>query len=297
MKKNILMTGSSGLIGAALLKHLTKEGYSVSLLKRSKVLNANEFFWDPSRGEFDNLALKGIDLVVHLAGEPIAQRWSSSAKKRIVNSRVNGTRLLAEKIAQSQALPSLICASGTNYYGDQPEGVVDESSPPGLGFLAEVCRQWESAANPAIEAGVRVVFMRTGIVLSGQGGALAKMLPFFKAGLGGRIGHGRQKMSWISLPDLVSAYVFAVENVSVQGAVNAVAPEPVTNSKFTKTLGKVLGRPTVFPLPSGLVKIFFGEMGRETVLSNLGVLPKSLTELGFEWQQAELEIALKQTLS
>ncbi|MBU24802.1 MAG: TIGR01777 family protein [Gammaproteobacteria bacterium] len=291
------MTGSSGLIGAALLKHLTKEGYSVSLLKRSKVLNANEFFWDPSRGEFDNLALKGIDLVVHLAGEPIAQRWSSSAKKRIVNSRVNGTRLLAEKIAQSQALPSLICASGTNYYGDQPEGVVDESSPPGLGFLAEVCRQWESAANPAIEAGVRVVFMRTGIVLSGQGGALAKMLPFFKAGLGGRIGHGRQKMSWISLPDLVSAYVFAVENVSVQGAVNAVAPEPVTNSKFTKTLGKVLGRPTVFPLPSGLVKIFFGEMGRETVLSNLGVLPKSLTELGFEWQQAELEIALKQTLS
>lgn len=297
MKKNILITGSSGLIGSALLTYLTKQGYSVSILKRSKVLEVNEFFWDPSRGEIDKLALKGIDVVVHLAGEPIAQRWSSSAKKRIVNSRVNATRLLAEAIAQSQAHPSLICASGTNYYGDQPEGVVDESSPPGLGFLAEVCRQWESAANPAIEAGVRVVFMRTGIVLSGHGGALAKMLPFFKAGLGGRIGHGQQKMSWISLPDLVSAYVFAVENVSVQGAVNAVAPEPVTNSKFTKTLGKVLGRPTVFPLPASLVKMLFGEMGRETVLSNLAVLPKSLTELGFEWQQAELEIALKQTLS
>ena len=291
------MTGSSGLIGAALLKHLTKEGYSVSLLKRSKVLNANEFFWDPSRGEFDKLALRGIDLVVHLAGEPIAQRWSSSAKKRIVNSRVNGTRLLAEKIAHSRALPSLICASGTNYYGDQPEGVVDESSPPGLGFLAEVCRQWESAANPAIEAGVRVVFMRTGIVLSGHGGALAKMLPFFKAGLGGRIGDGQQLMSWISLPDLVSAYVFAVENVSVHGAVNAVAPEPVTNSKFTNTLGKVLGRPTVFPMPTGLIKILFGEMGKETVLSDLGVLPKLLTEFGFEWQQPELISALKQTLS
>ena len=297
MKKNILITGSSGLIGTALLKYLTQEGYSVSILKRSKVLEANEFFWDPSRGEIDELALKGIDVVVHLAGEPIAQRWSSSAKKRIVNSRVNGTRLLAETIAQSQALPSLICASGTNYYGDQPAEVVNESSPPGLGFLAEVCRLWESAANPAIEAGVRVVFMRTGIVLSVHGGALAKMLPFYRAGLGGRIGDGQQLMSWISLPDLVSAYAFAVENVSVQGAVNTVAPEPVTNSKFTKTLGKVLGRPTVFPLPASLVKMLFGEMGRETVLSNLAVLPKSLTELGFEWQQAELEIALKQTLS
>ena len=297
MKKNILMTGSSGLIGSALLKYLTKEGYNVSLLKRSKVLEANEFFWDPSRGEIDKLALKGIDVVVHLAGEPIAQRWSSSAKKRIVNSRVNSTRLLAETIAQSNALPSLICASGANYYGDQAEGIVDESSPPGIGFLAEVCRQWESAANPVIEAGGRVVFMRTGIVLSGHGGALAKMLPLFKLGVGGRIGHGRQKMSWISLPDLVSAYVFAVENESLQGAVNAVAPEPVTNSKFTKTLGKVLGRPTIFPLPSGLVKILFGEMGRETVLSNLGVFPNSLNGLGFEWQQAELETALKQILS
>lgn len=291
------MTGSSGLIGSALLKYLTKEGYSVSLLKRSKVLEANEFFWDPSRGEIDKLALKGIDVVVHLAGEPVAQRWSSSAKKRIVNSRVNGTRLLAETIAQSKALPSLICASGVNYYGNQPEGIVDESSPSGLGFLAEVCQQWESAANPAIEAGVRVVFMRTGIVLSGNGGALAKMLPFFKSGLGGRIGHGQQLMSWISLHDLVLAYVFAVENESLQGAVNAVAPEPVTNSKFTKTLGKVLSRPTVFPLPTGLVKMLFGEMGRETVLSNLGVLPKSLNELGFEWQQAEIQTALKQTLS
>ena len=297
MKKNILMTGSSGLIGTALLKYLTKEGYSVSLLKRSKVLEANEFFWDPSRGEIDNLALKGIDVVVHLAGEPIAQRWSSSAKKRIVNSRVNGTRLLAETIAQSQAHPSLICASGTNYYGDQPEGVVDESSPPGLGFLAEVCRQWESAANPAIEAGVRVVFMRTGIVLSSHGGALAKMLPFFKAGLGGRIGDGQQLMSWISLSDLVKAYIFVLEDDAASGALNAVAPEPVTNSMFTKTLGKVLGRPTVFPLPASLVKMIFGEMGKETVLSNLGVLPKSLIDLGFEWQHAELETALKQTLS
>jgi uncharacterized protein (TIGR01777 family) len=174
---------------------------------------------------------------------------------------------------------------------------VDESSGSGKGFLAEVTRQWEGAAQALTDADVRTVFLRTGIVLSAKGGALAKMLAPFKLGVGGRIGDGQQKMSWISLPDLVSVYVFAVENVSVHGAVNAVAPEPVTNSTFTKTLGKVLGRPTLFPLPAGLVKILFGEMGKETVLSDLGVLPKSLTEFGFEWQQPELISALKQTLS
>ena len=290
------MTGSSGLIGTALLKYLTKEGYKVSLLKRSKVLKDNEFFWEPSRAEIDKLALQGIDVVIHLAGEPIAQRWSTAAKKRIVNSRVNGTLLLAETIARSQTLPSLICASGTNYYGDQPEGVVDESSPPGLGFLAEVCRQWESAANPAIEAGARVVFMRTGIVLSGHGGALAKMLPFFKAGLGGRIGDGQQIMSWISLSDLVKAYIFVLEDNSVSGAVNAVAPDPVANASFTQVLGNVLGRPTIFPIPRILLRAMYGEMGKETALADLGVQPARLKDLGFEWAQADLKAALRAIL-
>ena len=290
------MTGSSGLIGTALLKYLTKEGYKVSLLKRSKVLKDNEFFWEPSRAEIDKLALQGIDVVIHLAGEPIAQRWSTATKKRIVNSRVNGTLLLAETIARSQTLPSLICASGTNYYGDQPEGVVDESSPPGLGFLAEVCRQWESAANPAIEAGARVVFMRTGIVLSGHGGALAKMLPFFKAGLGGRIGDGQQIMSWISLSDLVKAYIFVLEDNSVSGAVNAVAPDPVANASFTQVLGNVLGRPTIFPIPRILLRAMYGEMGKETALADLGVQPARLKDLGFEWAQADLKAALRAIL-
>ena len=290
------MTGSSGLIGTALLKYLTEEGYKVSLLKRSKVLKDNEFFWEPSRAEIDKLALQGIDVVIHLAGEPIAQRWSSVTKNRIINSRVNGTRLLAETIARSQTLPSLICASGTNYYGDQPEGVVDESSPPGLGFLAEVCRQWESAANPAIEAGARVVFMRTGIVLSGHGGALAKMLPFFKAGLGGRIGDGQQIMSWISLSDLVKAYIFVLEDNSVSGAVNAVAPDPVANASFTQVLGNVLGRPTIFPIPRILLRAMYGEMGKETALADLGVQPARLKDLGFEWAQADLKAALRAIL-
>ena len=293
MKKNILITGSSGLIGTAILKYLAGEGYEVSLLKRSKVLKANEFFWDPSRGEIDEFALQGIDVVVHLAGEPIAQRWSSTAKNRIINSRVNGTRLLAETIARSQNLPSLICASGTNYYGDQPEGVVDEDSPSGLGFLAEVCRQWESAANPAIEAGARVVFMRTGIVLSGHGGALAKMLPFFKAGLGGRIGDGKQLMSWISLSDLVKAYIFVLEDCAVSGVLNAVAPEPITNTSFTQILGNALGRPTIFPIPKILLKALYGEMGEETALADLGVEPARLKDLGFEWAHSDLRAALR----
>ena len=257
------------------------------------MLKANEFFWDPSRGEIDEFALHGIDVVVHLAGEPIAQRWSSTAKNRIINSRVNGTRLLAETIARSQNLPSLICASGTNYYGDQPEGVVDEDSPSGVGFLAEVCRQWESAANPAIEAGARVVFMRTGIVLSYHGGALAKMLPFFKAGLGGRIGDGKQLMSWISLSDLVKAYIFALEDGAVSGALNAVAPEPITNTSFTQILGNALGRPTIFPIPKILLKALYGEMGEETALADLGVQPARLKDLGFEWAHSDLSAALR----
>ena len=293
MKKNILITGSSGLIGTEILKYLAEEGYNVSLLKRSKVLKANEFFWDPSTGEIDEFAIQGIDVVVHLAGEPIAQRWSSTAKNRIINSRVNGTRLLAETIARSQNLPSLICASGTNYYGDQPEGVVDEDSPSGVGFLAEVCRQWESAANPAIEAGARVVFMRTGIVLSYHGGALAKMLPFFKAGLGGRIGDGKQLMSWISLSDLVKAYIFALEDGAVSGALNAVAPEPITNTSFTQILGNALGRPTIFPIPKILLKALYGEMGEETALADLGVQPARLKDLGFEWAHSDLSAALR----
>mgnify|MGYP001160262239 FL=1 len=292
--KTILITGASGLVGESLCATLMARGYSVRTLSRS---GRGDYQWDVAAGQLDPHVLDGVDAVIHLAGESVAQRWTDAVKARILDSRVDSTRLLVDSILAQDKRPTYIAASGISYYGIDSERLLDESSGSGKGFLAEVTRQWEGAAQALTEPGVRTVFLRTGIVLSAKGGALAKMLTPFKLGVGGRIGDGQQKMSWISLPDLVSAYVFAVENVSVRGAVNAVAPEPVTNSKFTKTLGKVLGRPTVFPLSASLVKMLFGEMGRETVLSNLGVLPNSLNELGFEWQQAELETALKQTLS
>ena len=292
--KTILITGASGLVGQSLCVALMARSHSVRTLAQS---DRGDYQWDVASGEIDPSALDGVDVVIHLAGESVAQYWTDATKARILDSRVESTRLLVDLILAQEKRPAYIAASGISYYGIESKYTVDESSVAGKGFLAEVTRQWEGAAQSLTDAGVRTVFLRTGIVLSAMGGALAKMLMPFKLGVGGRIGHGQQKMSWISLPDLVSAYVFAVENVSVQGAVNAVAPEPVTNIKFTKTLGKVLGRPTIFPLPKIFVKMFYGEMGKETVLSDLGVLPKSLTELGFEWQEAELEIALKHTLS
>jgi uncharacterized protein (TIGR01777 family) len=252
--------------------------------------------WDVAAGKLDAAALNGIDGVIHLAGESVAQRWTDTAKQRILQSRVQSTRLLVDAILQQEQRPAFISASGISYYGIEVEPFVDESSPTGPGFLAEVTRQWEAAAQPLTDAGVRTAFLRTGIVLSTKGGALAKMLPPFKLGVGGRIGDGRQKMSWISLADLVQAYVFAVENTSLRGAINAVAPQCVTNTEFTKTLGKVLGRPTIFPVPAAMVKMFFGEMGKETVLSDLGVLPQRLSELGFRWQHPQLEQALIATL-
>ena len=292
--KTILITGASGLVGESLCATLMARGYSVRILSRS---GRGDYQWDVAAGQLDPHVLDGVDAVIHLAGESVAQRWTDAVKARILDSRVDSTRLIVDSILAQDKRPTYIAASGISYYGIDSERLLDESSGSGKGFLAEVTRQWEGAAQSLTELGVRTVFLRTGIVLSAKGGALAKMLPPFKLGVGGRIGDGQQKMSWISLPDLVSVYVFAVENVSVQGVVNAVAPEPVTNSMFTKTLGRVLGRPTVFPLPASLIKMIFGEMGKETVLSNLGVLPNSLNELGFEWQQAELETALKQTLS
>lgn len=290
--QTILISGASGLIGSALCDALRERGHTVRKLSRSP----GNVRWDLEKGELDADALDGVDAVVHLAGEPIAQRWTSAAKKRILDSRIKGTRLLAEAIAERETPPSFICASGANFYGYAPEETVDENSPSGDGFLAEVCREWEASTQPAINAGARTVFMRTGIVLSSEGGALAKMLPPFKMGVGGRIGDGKQRMSWISLPDLVQAYVFAVENDSAQAAINAVAPESVSNQDFTKTLGQVIGRPTIFPLPAAVVTTLFGEMGKETVLGDLGVKPARLKELGFEWAHPDLEAALRGVL-
>lgn len=291
--KTILVTGASGLVGKPLCAALEGRGHTVRRLSRSQDA---EYTWGIDRGYIDPSALKSVDVVIHLAGETVSQRWSDAAKQRILKSRTKSTALLASNILKQPTPPALISASGISYYGIERQGHLDEAATSGDGFLAEVTRQWEGAAQPLLDAGVRVAFLRTGIVLSKQGGALAKMLTPFKLGVGGRIGSGQQKMSWISLADLVNAYAFAVENESVAGAINAVAPEPVTNQEFTKTLGFVIGRPTIFALPSAVVKLLFGEMGEETVLSDLSVVPARLTKLNFEWEEPALEDALRRTI-
>ncbi len=291
--KTLLVTGATGLIGPPLCAVLRAKGHTVRTLSRGE---QGDHQWDVAAGTMDRSALDGVDVIIHLAGESVAQRWTASARARILKSRTESTRLLVDAALKQDAVPAYIGASGISYYGIDRERSVDEMSATGGGFLAEVTRQWEGAAAPLKAAGARCVFMRTGIVLSAKGGALAKMLPPFKLGLGGRIGDGRQMMSWISLVDLVRAYLFAVENETTRGPVNAVAPEAVSNQVFTKTLGKVLSRPTLFPLPARLVSALFGEMGRETVLSNLSVIPSQLTERGFHWQQADLEAALRASL-
>lgn len=290
---NILITGATGLIGRPLCQALQERGHTVVTVSRG---DHADYKWDVSSKKMNLGAFNSIDVVVHLAGESIAQRWTKRAKQRILSSRVNSTQLLVDSILQQEKRPSFISASGISYYGLERSSLLDESGSTGGGFLAEVTRQWEGAAQPLVDAGVRTAFLRTGIVLSKEGGALAKMLPPFKLGLGGRIGDGCQKMSWVSLPDLVAMYVFAVENESVSGPINAVAPHPSSNATFTKALGKVLSRPAFLPLPASIVRILFGQMGKETVLSNLGVVPSKLQDLEFVWESPDLEQTLREQL-
>jgi len=292
--KTILITGATGLVGRPLCEHLKAVGHQVRTLSRG---GKGDFQWDPAKGEFPVEALQGVDAMVHLAGESVARRWTIEVKRRILDSRVQSTQLLAQRILESESRPAFISASGINYYGYDRDEPVDESSASGEGFLAEVCRQWEAAVQPLEQAGCRCAYVRTGVVLSAEGGALAKMLPPFKAGVGGRIGSGRQAMSWIALSDLVRLYTACVEDPGFSGPINAVAPEPVSNRKFAETLGKVIGRPTFFPTPAFAIRTLFGEMGKETVLSNLAVQPEFLTQHDFEWSYPELESALRQTLN
>lgn len=291
--QTILVTGASGLVGRALCADLSAKGYAVRRLSRGR---AGDVRWDVEAGELEAGALDRVSTVIHLAGEPVAQRWTQQSRQRILDSRVKLTQLLTREILKCERPPSLICASGINYYGYDRSSPVDEASAAGTGFLAEVCRQWEAAAQPLVDAGVRTVFVRTGIVLSPQGGALAKILPPFKFGLGGRIGSGQQYMSWISLLDLVRVYRAALDSETLFGPVNAVAPIPITNQRFTQALGHALGRPTIFPLPAAMVKLLFGDMGRETVLADLAVQPARLQQLGFEWYLPSLERALTELI-
>lgn len=292
--KTILITGATGLIGRPLCRQLKASGHQIRTLSRGK---SGDFQWDPASGDLALEALERVDAIIHLAGESVAQRWTSEAKQRILESRVQSTQLLVRRALESEHRPAFISASGINFYGFDRKDPLDESSTSGEGFLAEVCRQWEGTAQPLEDAGCRCVYVRTGVVLSGEGGALAKMLPPFKAGVGGRLGDGRQAMSWIAIDDLVRIYVACVEDRNIQGPVNAVAPEPVSNQVFADTLGKVIGRPTFIPTPAFAVRLLFGEMGRETVLSDLAVKPSHLKNISFEWTYPDLEAALNHSLN
>ena len=296
----VVLTGSSGLVGSALIPVLTSGGHEVVRLVRSQPRpEASEVRWDPETGEIDPAALEGVDAAVHLAGESIAAgRWTTSRKARILESRVKGTRLLVETLAGLGQRPKvLVSASAVGYYGDRGEERLTEESGSGSAFfLANVCRQWETATEPAAAAGIRVVNLRFGIILSGGGGALPRLLTPFRLGVGGRLGSGKQFMSWIAIDDVVGAIVHVLKTEALRGAVNAVAPQAVTNREFTKALGRVLGRPTLFPLPACAARLAFGEMADELLLASQRVEPAKLLASGYQFRFPEIEGALRHLL-
>ena len=293
----VLVTGASGLIGTALVQSLRRDGHEAIALVRRSPQGAGEVQWNPL---FVNAApFEGADAVVHLAGESIAGgRWTAERKKKIVESRLVGTQNLAESIAKVTRRPAvLVSASAIGYYGDRGDEVLTESSSSGSGFLAQVARGWEAATEPAARAGVRVVAPRIGVVLAGQGGALPKMALSFRFGLGGRVGSGKQWMSWITLDDLVRLLVYAVTNELIRGPINAVSPQSVTNAEFARTLARVLHRPAIFPAPAFAMRLVLGEMADELLLASQRVEPKVAMESGFRFQYPQLETALGHALN
>ena len=295
---NVLVSGSTGLIGTALVAALRGGGHRVVRLVRSGGGGRDEARWDPAAGTIEAEKLEGVEAVVHLAGEGIAEgRWSAAKKARIMDSRRQGTGLLARTLAGMRTPPGvMVSTSATGYYGDRGNELLSESSSPGELFLSGVCVEWEAAAEPARAAGIRVVHPRIGIVLSTKGGALKTTLPIFKLGLGGKIGSGRQYWSWISLDDVVGALIHAMETDSLSGPVNVVAPNAPTNAEYTKVLGRVLNRPTVFPLPAPAAKLMLGEVADELLLPSALVEPVRLQETGYAYRHPELEGAFRQLL-
>ncbi len=294
----VLVTGASGLVGSSLTRTLNAAGHQVFRLVRHEPKEASEIRWHPLEGVEDASRLEGMDAVVHLAGESIAEgRWAGEKKKRIRESRVLGTTILSKTLAGLERKPrSLLSASAVGYYGNRGEEILTEESEPGKDFLAEVCREWEEATAHASSSGIRVALMRFGIILSSEGGALAKMLTPFKLGVGGRLGSGEQYMSWITLDDVVSAIEHLLADETASGPVNMVAPNPVTNSEFTKTLGRVLSRPTIFPAPEFALRLAFGEMADVALLASQRVEPARLKEAGYAFKYPELEAALRHVL-
>ncbi len=286
----VAITGASGFIGRRLIERLRSEGHTVRTLGRS---TGADYHWDALRSPAPAAAFEGADAVVHLAGEPIAQRWNAEIKRRIVDSRVTGTRNLVAGIAQSAARPQvLVSASAIGYYGDRGDSAVDESAPPARGFLPDVTRGWEDEAERATAEGVRVVRPRIGIVLGTEGGALAQMLTPFKLGVGGPLGSGRQWMSWIHLDDLIGILLFGIGNTRLAGAVNATSPNPVRNSEFTRALGAALHRPAFMPVPEFALRLRFGEVAPHLVESSR-VLPQAALCAGFAFRYPEIEPALR----
>jgi uncharacterized protein len=294
----ILVSGATGFIGTRLTQMLRGDGHRVVRLVRpqSRSPGIDTISWAPETGSIDQASLAKLqpDAVINLAGEPIARRWTSARTRRIRESRVTGTQTLATAIANLRSRPAvLVSGSAIGYYGAHRDEVLDEDSSPGSDYLAEVAIDWERSTVAAADAGIRVVILRTGIVLGGDGGALRRLLLPFRLGVGGRIGSGRQWMSWIAREDAVRAIRFALDTTRVSGPINVVAPTPVRNFEFTETLGRVLDRPTSFPVPAFVLELIFGRMARNTILADQRVVPKRLAGAGFEFRHPRLEEALR----
>jgi len=298
---NIAVTGATGFIGARLVRNLLQGGHGVHALgrKRSPGLPQAVRFseWRSTEGEPPSESLATADAVIHLAGEPVAQRWTPEVEQRIRSTRVDGTQNLVNALSKQSHRPQvLVCASAIGYYGSRADEVLTETSNPGRDFLAQVVVDWEQAAGKAGSLGIRVVSLRFGMVLGKDGGALAKMLPPFRLGLGGRLASGQQWMSWIHVDDVVGLIRFALENSAVRGPMNATAPQPVTNAEFTKELAAALHRPAIFPVPRFALKLLFGEMA-EVILGSQRVLPQAAQSAGFRFQYPELGPAMARLLS
>ncbi|HEX5702835.1 MAG TPA: TIGR01777 family oxidoreductase [Pyrinomonadaceae bacterium] len=294
----IAIAGASGLVGSTLIPELESDGHEIVRLVRSTP-KAGEIEWHPNQDEINPATLDGFEAIINLAGESIAEgRWTDEKKKRIRDSRVNGTHLISEAIAKLATKPRVfLCASATGIYGDRGDETLDEQSESGGGFLAGVCREWEKASEPASNAGVRVVNLRFGPILARAGGMLEKMLTPFKMGLGGKIGSGKQYISWVAIDDVVAAIKLALNDESIRGPLNIVSPKPVTNERFTRALGEALSRPTVMSMPAFAARLAFGEMADEMLLVSQHVVPKRLTAAGFQFVYPTLQNALHHYLN
>ena len=291
----ILITGATGFLGKPLVERLLSGGHEVTRIVRSS--NHPGILWDPDKREIKADRLEGYDAVIHLAGESIQGRWTKAKKREILSSRTDDTAFLVEVLSQLKQKPKIfVSASAIGYYGDRQDEHLSEDAQPGRGFLADVCKQWEAASKPLEKEGFRVSCIRTGLVLHPSGGALHELLLPFKMGVGGPVGSGKQWWSWIDRDDLLRVYEFALTNDAVHGPVNGVAPNPVINKVFVRTLGKVLSRPSFMPLPAFVVKLIFGEMGKELLLSSQHVLSKKLEDTHFSFERTELKPALEHLL-